>query len=84
MADFFIDYADLKQVRLIDIVTAIDGNRVYTACGLGLEKCDEHAPCPLHFEFVEVRERLGRMLNENTLHNILYTRGKMNEILLRL
>ncbi len=81
---FVIERSELNKIRLSDVVMAVDGDRVYTACSLGLERCSENAPCPLHFEFVEVRKRLKHILHENTLHNILYTDDKMNKILLRL
>lgn len=81
---FFIENIGLYKVRLSDIVTALDGDKIYTACGLGLEKCSEDNPCPLHTEFSKVREELKHMLQKCTLHHILYTDNKMNNILLRL
>ena len=50
---------------LSDIVFAIDGDHIYTGCGLGLPQCSDEMPCPVHHKFVSVREGLREML-ENT------------------
>ncbi len=61
---------DLKSIRLIQIVEAIDGNSVFSGCGLGLENCSETHPCPVHFEFKEIKERLHIMLENMTLEQL--------------
>lgn len=33
-----------KEIRLIDIVEAIDGNKIFNGCGLGLSTCSEKNP----------------------------------------
>lgn len=43
---------------LIDIVRAIDGNGLFTACVLGLERCSETQPCPMHEQVKPIREML--------------------------
>lgn len=62
---FEIDKDNLEKIKLSQIVEAIDGNAVYSSCGLGLETCDNHHPCPVHDQFVEIRSKLKHML-ENT------------------
>ncbi|NNE03414.1 MAG: Rrf2 family transcriptional regulator [Eudoraea sp.] len=37
-----------KQLRLFSIIEVIDGLKRIEMCVLGLEQCNEHAPCPLH------------------------------------
>jgi len=61
---FFIDERNLKR-PLSHIVEAVDGNGLFTGCGLGLENCSEINPCPLHNQFKAIREQIHRML-ENT------------------
>ncbi len=60
-----------KNNRIIDIVESIDGNDVFKQCGLGLSKCSETRPCPIHNEFKEVRE-LFKNLCLNTKVKDLY------------
>lgn len=58
---FFI--AEDSNCTIADIVKAIDGDRVFTGCALGLNYCSEAKPCPIHHEFKKVREELSRILN---------------------
>jgi Rrf2 family protein len=54
---FYLDGDHLKY-SLADIVKAIDGDKLFTGCGLGLENCSEKKPCPLHDEFKTIREKI--------------------------
>lgn len=56
-----------ERVSIADIVTAIDGDQLFTGCGLGLKACNEKKPCPIHYEFKEVRSQLKTMLSKATV-----------------
>jgi Rrf2 family protein len=58
---FYIDDKGLK-LTLADLVNAVDGNKLFTGCGLGLKACNEHKPCPIHDEFKIVRNKLKGLL----------------------
>lgn len=62
---FSVEQECLGTIRLAHIVAAVDGNSVFTGCGLGLERCDEKYPCPVHDKFKSVRDDLRDMM-ENT------------------
>ncbi|MDP5106596.1 MAG: Rrf2 family transcriptional regulator [Polaribacter sp.] len=64
---FFIDNKDLKEITLSNIVQVLDGDTIYTGCGLGLHECNENKPCPVHFKFIEIRNDLRKMLENTTL-----------------
>jgi Rrf2 family protein len=57
----------LEKTRLSTIVFAIDGDKVYIGCGLGLKKCNEKTPCPVHTQFKIIRNQLKEMLENTTL-----------------
>ena len=59
-----------KDIRLIDIVRAIDGNKLFTGCGLGFKECSETKPCPIHFEFKHTRDALEEMLINTSVFKI--------------
>jgi Rrf2 family protein len=61
---------NLNKIRLIQIVTAIDGNSVFLGCGLGLGNCSEDHPCPVHYKFKKVKEDLVSMLENTTLEEL--------------
>lgn len=51
---FYIN-ADQKNQPIINVVAAIDGKDVFNHCGLGLSKCSETHPCPIHDDYKQVR-----------------------------
>jgi Rrf2 family protein len=59
---FEISQDRLREIRLIEIVTAIDGDAIFTGCGLGLKACNALKPCPMHERFAAVRAELKAML----------------------
>lgn len=64
---FEIEKTNIDKIRLADIVYAIDGNKVYEGCGLGLPQCNSNKPCPVHDRFVEIRKNLKQMLENTSL-----------------
>lgn len=67
---FEIDEADMKQTMLIRIVSTIDGNAVFSGCGLGLKLCSEDKPCPVHDKFKQIRNELRHMLETTSLYEL--------------
>lgn len=47
-----------KKIFLIDIVEVVDGVHFFFECGLGLRKCSEQKPCPIHHSYKVSREKL--------------------------
>jgi len=56
-----------KQTRLIDVVRAIDGDTLFSGCGLGLKHCSEEEPCPLHDKFKAIRNNLKKMMEQTNI-----------------
>lgn len=71
---FYLDTESLKR-SLIEIVEAIDGDKLFRGCGLGLKQCSEINPCPLHNQFKDIRNSINDMLNDITI-------GEFNEELM--
>lgn len=63
---FYTDESHAK-VTLKDVVKAIDGDQLFTGCSLGLPKCSENTPCPLHFEVVKLRKQIDHMLTSKSI-----------------
>lgn len=64
---FFIRPDQMESTTVIQIVSAIDGNNVFSGCGLGLSECNAQKPCPMHAKFVKVRAELKKSLETTTL-----------------
>lgn len=79
---FFIE--EDSTCTIADIVLAIDGNKIFSGCALGLDYCSEAKPCPIHNEFKVVRDELSRILhnakvrifNENLLKSLTYIKQR--------
>lgn len=67
---FQIEKKRIDEIKLADIVFAIDGDSIYEDCGLGLEKCNANKPCPVHDKFVVIRDELKRMLQNTSLYEL--------------
>lgn len=63
---FFLDDTSRKKT-LADVVSAIDGDKLFTGCALGLKNCSEKQPCPLHDEFKAIRTKIHNMLKTATV-----------------
>ncbi|SOE23511.1 Rrf2 family protein [Spirosomataceae bacterium TFI 002] len=67
---FSINAKDLSTLKLSDIVLAIDGDTIYKGCGLGLKKCNDKKPCPVHNQFILVRYELKKMLETTSVQSL--------------
>ena len=67
---FSMDANELATIRLSDIVLAIDGDDIYNGCGLGLRKCNEKEPCPVHNQFKKIRDDLKLMVETTTIKSL--------------
>lgn len=64
---FEINKARAKEVKLRDIVFAIDGNGIYQSCALGFSSCSDSKPCAMHNKFAAIRNDLKEMLENTSL-----------------
>ncbi len=58
------------QITLMDISEAIDGPQTMDRCVVGLEKCNDHMPCPQHDLYKPIRQRLKDYMNTTTLADL--------------
>lgn len=67
---FEIEKQKIATINLSQIVIAIDGDKIYNSCGLGLNTCDENHPCPVHDKFKIVKNNLKQMLEHTNLEEL--------------
>jgi Rrf2 family protein len=81
---FFFDPGK-PELKLDRLITAIEGNSSYSSCGFGLKECDNDNPCPLHDRYSPVRERINKLVTEESVQSLakkVYRKEiKMNKIL---
>ena len=69
------------DIRLIDIVLAIDGLEIFHKCVLGFPGCSVEKPCPVHDKWGKLREDTYKMLSEETLEDLRdKTKSKIESI----
>lgn len=61
---------DPSKIRLIDIVSAIDGMDMFNNCVLGFPHCSPDHPCPLHEKWGALRTNAYNMLTDETLDKL--------------
>jgi Rrf2 family protein len=61
---------DPSEIKLIDIVAAIDGLEMFNKCVLGFPDCSPDAPCPVHNKWGILRDQVYQMLKEETLDKL--------------
>jgi len=66
---FFIS-PEQEKLKAIDLVIAIDGDKIFRGCALGLKQCSESNPCPIHNQFKDIRESLTKMLTDKTIQEL--------------
>lgn len=64
-----------EQISLRDVIESIDGNGLFNDCVMGLPKCGEDHPCPLHSKWSEVQSKI-REISEQTSFLDLAQRAK--------
>ena len=67
---FEIDRKKMSEIKLIQIVSAIDGDSIFKGCGLGLKECSEIHPCPVHNKFKKIRSDLHHMLENTSIYEL--------------
>jgi Rrf2 family transcriptional regulator, iron-sulfur cluster assembly transcription factor len=69
---------DPQQISLFDIYHAVDGTSYLEACAVGLAKCSDETPCPLHERWKPIRERIRQYLETTSLSDMAEaTRSKL-------
>jgi Rrf2 family iron-sulfur cluster assembly transcriptional regulator len=58
------------EVRLLDIVEALDGLTPYQQCASGLAECNDDMPCSMHDSWKALRSRIMDYLGRNTIADL--------------
>ncbi|RIY09280.1 Rrf2 family transcriptional regulator [Hymenobacter rubripertinctus] len=73
---FELTAQQLATVTLRQIVVAIDGGDMLQGCALGLPQCSAQQPCPLHYQFLPIRDQLNEVLRTHTIGELA---GKVHD-----
>lgn len=56
-----------QKITLLAIVKTIDGKNIFNRCGLGLKKCSDATPCPIHHEYKIVKQNIEHILSNKSI-----------------
>ncbi|MCB9186516.1 MAG: Rrf2 family transcriptional regulator [Flavobacteriales bacterium] len=84
LGGFTLNTSTAPTLMLSTLVAAIDGDTIYRGCGLGLKSCNSKKPCPMHGQFMLVREQLREMLENTSINDLLDDYGDGRTYLNRL
>jgi Rrf2 family protein len=66
----FFMTSDQVKAPVLQVVLALDGDELFTACGLGLPHCSASKPCPMHYAYAKVRDQLEHIFRTNSIEAI--------------
>ena len=66
---FYYEQPD-KELHVIEIIKAIDGDKFFSSCAFGFENCNCGDPCPMHEEFKLVRDGFSEMVEKLTIQSM--------------
>src|ERR1035437_4901084 len=61
---------DANDIRLLNIVEALDGLAPYQQCASGLSECSDDMPCSMHDSWIALRSRIMDYLGKNTIADL--------------
>lgn len=65
-----------SEIRLADVVDAVEGMDTYAGCVLGFEECSCENPCVMHTTWIKVREEFLSVFTNTTLTDIDFEQAK--------
>jgi Rrf2 family protein len=60
------------KTPLIHLLELTDGLSVFNKCALRMDECNSKHPCPIHFQFEQVKLSLRRRLETTTISHLLH------------
>ncbi len=67
---FEISKDKISNLKLADIVLAIDGDGIYTNCAFGLKDCTEQYPCPVHHKYKPIKASIRKVLEQTGINEM--------------
>ena len=59
------------EIKLLEVIEAIDGSQFGQGCLLGLPECDNGTPCPLHYQWSDIKGTILHMLELTSIQHVV-------------
>lgn len=60
-------FSENEFPSLYDTIIIMEGENYFTKCGFGLKKCDSARPCPLHNEYMVIRDIFNQLARKTSI-----------------
>lgn len=67
---FEISADKMKNIKLAEVVFALDGDDITSRCFLGLLECTHKNPCSVHYKFKPIRENLIELMHNTNIEDM--------------
>lgn len=67
---FYMSEIMACELSIISIVECFEGD-VLSRCSLGLENCSDDRPCPFHFRYKPIKEKLIKVFTNTTVNDLI-------------
>jgi Rrf2 family protein len=65
---------DRPDLTIRELITITESKRDFSCCGFGLKNCNSFDPCPLHENYVPIREAVERLVSTETIQSLAKTK----------
>ncbi len=59
-----------SQIKMIDIINALDGLEIFNMCVLGFNRCNPDDPCPVHHQWSNLRATAYELFSNTNLEEV--------------
>lgn len=66
---FYFD-PEKPDLPLKSLISATEGDRSFSGCGIGMKHCDENNPCPLHEKYAPIRDSINKLVSGETVQSL--------------
>ncbi|MDF1573700.1 MAG: Rrf2 family transcriptional regulator [Bacteroidales bacterium] len=65
---FFTD--NQSELTIYEIILVMEGNGLFSKCGIGLKNCSDDNPCPAHDQYKYIRDQLLSLAQSETISSM--------------
>ncbi|MEX0983074.1 MAG: Rrf2 family transcriptional regulator [Bacteroidales bacterium] len=59
-----------SDLTLYKVIHIMEGDKLFSSCGIGLKSCSDTKPCPLHEQYTPIRNSLIQLVNSETISSL--------------
>ena len=59
-----------EELTLFRVIEIMEGLSFFTKCGFGFDNCSDEHPCPIHDDYLDIRDGFNRMVKETSIGSL--------------